>query len=715
MTQTAEWAGNPHALHADPLLDCLSELTRIYGRPSSPQALAAGLPLVNNKLTPSLLPRAAARAGLAARLVRKNLDELNYRSLPALLVLDDQQACLLLEWLPDGRARVRWSDAGESSDIVSAETLALQYTGVAVFVRPRFRFEARAPELGKVRAKHWFWSVVFGNWRIYRDALLAALLINLFALTLPLFSMNVYDRVVPNHAQETLWVLAIGALLVMSFDFGMRTVRSHIIDVASKRIDITLSALIMERVLGIKMANRPQSVGSFAANLRSFESVRDFIASASITAVIDLPFVFLFLLVLIWLSPWLLLPPLAGMFLVVLFSLVTQGKMHELVEATQRATAQRNATLVESVAGIETVKALEASSGFQRKWEESTLYIAQMGTKIKLLSSSTVNFANTAAQWVNVVTVITGVYLLIDKELSMGGIIAASMLSGRIMAPFGQVAGLMMQFQNARTALNGIESYMNLPVERPEGSNFLHREHFSGAIEFKHVSFSYGGQPVLKDVSFRINPGERVGVIGRIGSGKSTLEKLILGLYQPEEGAVLIDGVDTRQIDPADLRRAIGYVPQDPILFYGSLRENIVIGAPHADDAMVLAAADNAGVNEFADVHPHGFDMMIGERGESLSGGQRQTVAIARALLNDPAMLLLDEPTSSMDHMSEERLKGRMRALIPGKTLLLVTHRTSMLDLVDRLIVVDDGAIVADGPKAVVVEALQQGRVGRRS
>ncbi|KAF0812505.1 Toxin RTX-I translocation ATP-binding protein [Andreprevotia sp. IGB-42] len=715
MTQSADWTGNPHHLHADPLLDCLSELTRIYGRPATAQALAAGLPLVDNKLTPSLLPRAAARAGLSARLVRRRLDELSYRSLPAILLLNDQQACLLLEWLPDGRARVRWPDAGESGEVVSFETLALQYSGVVIFVRPRFRFEARAPEFGKVRSKHWFWGVVFANWRMYRDALLAALLINIFALTLPLFSMNVYDRVVPNHAQETLWVLAIGALLVLGFDFALRTVRSHIIDVASKRIDITLSALIMERVLGIRMASRPSSVGSFVANLRSFESVRDFIASASITTIIDLPFVFVFLLVLVWLSPWLILPPLAGMLLVVGCSWITQGKMHELVEATQRATAQRNATLVESVAGIETVKVLEASTGFQRKWEEATLFIAQMGTRIKLLSAGTVNFANTITQWVNIVTVIAGVYLLIDNQLSMGGIIAASMLSSRIMAPFGQVAGLLMQFQNARTALSSIESYMNLPVERPDGTKFLHRTQFQGEIEFKHVSFSYGGQPVLKDVSFKIAAGEKVGVIGRIGSGKSTLEKLILGLYQPDEGAVLIDGVDTRQMDPTDLRRAIGYVPQDPILFYGSLRDNIVMGAPFADDAMVLAAADNAGVREFADVHPHGFDMLIGERGESLSGGQRQTVAIARALLNDPVLLLLDEPTSSMDHMSEERLKTRLRSFIASKTLFLVTHRTSMLDLVDRLIVLDDGTVVADGPKAVVVEALQQGRVGRRA
>lgn len=301
--------------------------------------------------------------------------------------------------------------------------------------------------------------------------------------------------------------------------------------------------------------------------------------------------------------------------------------------------------------------------------------------------------------------------------MSMGGIIAASMIAGRCLTPFGQVAALLMQYQNARTSLGSIDNYMNLPVERPAGTEFLHRPVFQGGIEFRDVTFAYPGasQPALKKVSFKLAPGEKVGVIGRIGSGKTTLEKLALALYQPTEGAVLVDGVDVRQIDPADLRRAIGHVPQDPVLFYGSLRHNLAMGAPHADDASILAAANAAGVTEFANVHPNGFDMMIGERGESLSGGQRQSVAIARALINDPPILLLDEPSSNMDHQSESQLRKRLKAASADKTILLVTHRTALLDLVERLIVIDNGHIVADGPKEQVVEALRQGRVGRGS
>jgi len=316
---------------------------------------------------------------------------------------------------------------------------------------------------------------------------------------------------------------------------------------------------------------------------------------------------------------------------------------------------------------------------------------------------------------VSVFVVIAGVYLMLNNQASMGGIIAATMLAGRAMAPFGQVAGLLMQFHHARSGLAAVETHMKTEPERSNESSFLHRSRFEGSIEFKGVSFAYPGHPqvALNKVSFKINPGEKVAIIGRVGSGKSTVQRLMLGLYPPTQGAVLIDGIDARQIDPAELRRAIGFVPQDVNLFYGSLKENIAMGAPFADDQAVLAAADIAGVSEFANRHPQGFDLAIGERGESLSGGQRQAVGIARAVLNDPPMLLLDEPSSAMDHQSEEALKTRLRKFAIGKTVLLVTHRNSLLDLADRLIVMDNGQIMADGPKAQVVEALQSGRIGR--
>jgi ATP-binding cassette subfamily C protein LapB len=310
---------------------------------------------------------------------------------------------------------------------------------------------------------------------------------------------------------------------------------------------------------------------------------------------------------------------------------------------------------------------------------------------------------------------VIGVYLIGAGELSMGGLIACYMLSSRAMAPFGQLASLLTQYHNAATALTSLDEVMAREVERPEGSNFISRGSLRGDIEFRDVSFRYPGQgtEALRNVSVRIRAGERVAVLGRVGSGKSTLEKLILGLYRPTTGAVLIDGVDQRQLDPAELRRHIGYVGQDAMLFYGSLRDNITLAAPFAEDADIVRAAELAGILEFVNAHPEGFDMLVGERGESLSGGQRQGVALARAFIHAPPILLLDEPSAAMDHSSEEDLKRRLKRFAEGRTLLVVTHRTSLLDLVDRIIVVDGGRIVADGPKAQVVEALRQGRIGR--
>ncbi|KAF7600638.1 MAG: type I secretion system permease/ATPase [Candidatus Dactylopiibacterium carminicum] len=713
--QADNWQVHPHNTHVDPLLHCLAQITRLHGKIWTAEALGAGLARVEHLLPPSQLTRAAARAGFSARLLRKPLAEIPKQALPAILLLQNKRACLLLEHLPDGQLRIGLPESPESSELIAAEALAADYTGVFAMVQPRFIFDARTRNMRRIRSQHWFWSAIFANWRLYRDVLFAALLVNIFALAIPMFSMNVYDRVVPNQAIETLWVLSIGVLLVLGFDFLLRTIRAYIIDTASKRVDVILSARIMERVLGVRLAARPISVGAFAANLRAFEAVREFIASATVTALVDLPFVLIFLLVLVWISPWLILPSLVGILLILMAAWVTQGKMHELTETTYRASAQRNATLIESLVGLETIKTLGAEGEIQRRWEKATNFISQVASRTRLLSASTLNFAQGVQQAVNVFTIILGVYLLADKQISMGAIIAASIISGRAIAPLGQVAGLMMQFQNARTGLASVDNQMELPVERPEEADFLHRKQFHGDIEFREVGFHYpnSDQRALRKISMRIKAGEKIGIIGRVGSGKTTLEKLILGLYQATEGAVLIDGIDSRQIDPVELRRAISFVPQDPTLFFGTLRQNIAMGSPLADDAAILTAADLAGVTEFANMHPQGFDMQIGERGESLSGGQRQAVAIARAVLNDGPILLLDEPSSNMDHQSEEQLKQRLRVYAASKTLLLVTHRTSLLDLVDRLIVIDNGSIVADGPKAQVVDALQQGRIGR--
>ncbi|QQN72346.1 type I secretion system permease/ATPase [Comamonas testosteroni] len=703
-----------HETHADPLLDCLVQLTSLHGKPYTAQALSNGLPLVDQRLTPSLLARAAARAQFSTRIVQRTMDDVPQGLLPAILLLHGGRACLLLRAQEGGRVLLQYPES-DSPVEVEVQALLQDYTGLMCFVRPQFRFEQRSVQQGmEPRSSHWFWAVILENRRLYRDALLAAVLINVFALAMPLFSMNVYDRVVPNNAVETLWVLTIGISLVLIFNFVLTTTRAYVVDAASKRVDVQLSAQIMERVLDLRMESRPASVGSFAANLRSFESVRDFIASASLTTLVDLPFVLLFLVAIAWVSPWMLIPPVVAIAAILLVSFWAQARMESLTLKTFQASSQRNALLVESLTNLEAVKTLNAQGGVQRLWESSTQYIAYMGGKIKFISSGTVNFVQTLQQLVTIAVVVIGVYQVQDAALSMGGIIAASMIAGRCLAPFGQVAGLMMQFHNARTSLNSIDNYMKMPVEHEADREFVSRPDLRGAIEFRNVSFSYPGseQASLSGVSFSLRPGERVGIIGRIGSGKTTLEKLVLGLYQPSEGSVLIDGMDARQIDPVDLRRAIGHVPQDPMLFYGSLKHNLLVGAPFADEADMLHAARIAGVDEFVARNPKGYDMLVGERGESLSGGQRQSIAVARALINDPAILLLDEPSSNLDNQSEAQLKRRLEEAAQDKTILLVTHRTALLTLVDRLIVIDGGRIVADGAKDQVIEALKQGRIG---
>ena len=703
-------------LHHDPLLDCLVELTRIHGRPSTHAALTAGLPLPANGLTPSLFVRAAQRAGFASKLVRRTLKDIDLNLLPVILLLESNEACILLGWEAEGAsARLLFPDAGQGAVAMGREELAARYTGITIFARPHFRFDRRTPEVVDVKERHWFWGAVFEQVPVYKDILAAAALINVFALAMPIFTMNVYDRVVPNNAVETLWMLAGGLLLVLGVDYMIRLLRGHFVDLASSRIDLKLSALIMEKVLGMRLAARPASVGSFAANLRAFESVRDFIASATVTAIIDLPFALLFLFVMLLISWPLVLFPVLGIVGVIIYSYIIQYKMRELSETTFRAAALRNATLIESLTALETIKANGAEGLMQAKWESSAAFLARTSASLRLLSSSAMNGTATIAQLVSLMMVIAGVYLINERWLTMGGLIACTMLAGRALGPLGQIVGLLMQFENAKTALAGLEQIMSTPGERTEEASFVHRPEIKGEIEFRNVTFKYPGhnQEVLRNVSFRIKPGERVVVLGRVGSGKTTLHKLMLGLYQPTEGAILLDGVDLRQLDPADLRRNVGYVEQDTLLFYGSLRENIALRAPYADDLAVVTAAEIGGLSAFANRHPEGYDMVIGERGASLSGGQRQGVAIARAVLLDPPVLLLDEPTSSMDYSSENNFKDSLRGFIENKTMVIVTHRQSLIDLAERMIVIDDGKVVSDGPRQKVIESLQAGRVER--
>ncbi len=701
-----------------PLLECLLILTRAHGILATAETLLAGLPLVHNQLTPSAFARSAKRAGLTSKIIARDLSHLNHALFPVILLLNNNSACVLLELNKETQsARVVFPELGSAATHVSTTELGEIYSGRVIYTRPEQHFDARTTSIAKVQRGHWFWSVIAEHRELYRDVLLTALIINIFALATPLFVMNVYDRVVPNHATDTLWVLALGIALMISADFGLRMMRAWFVDLAASRTDITLSAAIMERVLGMKLSERPVSVGSFASSLQSFESIRSFISSATVLAFVDLPFVLLFTVVIAIISWPLILPILFGIIASILYAAAVQHKMHSLSENSMQAAAQRNAVLVESLHGLETLKTTGAEGRMQAIWEQSTLLLSRTSVKMRMLSGSVSAGTAWIQQIVSVIVIIVGVYLIIDGNLTQGGLIACYMLAARVMGPISQTAALLMQYHQAATALTNLDQVMEKPVDRPAGSNWISRARLQGGIEFKQVGFRYPNdeREVLRNISFKINPGERVAILGRNGSGKTTLEKMIAGLYEPTEGTVLVDGIDVRQLDPAELRRNIGFVSQDVNLFYGTLRENIAMGAGHVSDEALLEAVRLSGLTDFVNQHPAGLAMPVGEHGQLLSGGQRQSVTIARALLNDPTVLLFDEPTGAMDHSSEEEFKRNIAEYAQGKTLLVITHRTSLLELVNRIIVIDSGKIVADGAKEQVVEALRQGRIGRAS
>jgi len=696
----------------DPLTDCLHQLARLHGQPFTRKALRAGLPLVNNRLTVELFGRAAKRAGLASRILRRSLASILDLQLPAVLLFRNGSACVAIRRQEDSFVVLMpETDMGEAT--LSLAELEKEYSDYAIFVRPRYRHDLQEQHTPRPRGEGWFWGALFSNWRIYRDVLLASFLINLFGLVSPFFTLNVYDRVIPNNATDTLWVLASGITVIYIFNLVMRGLRVYFIDEAGIRANLQISAAILQKVLDLRMEVRPKSVGGFAKNLQQFESVRDFITSFSITALIDLPFMLLGLAAVYWIGGSIVMIHVGAAVALAVYALAVQIPLKKAVEKTFRAQARKNAILIEGLSGVETIKMLGAESQLQRAWEEAISYIAKWSARSRFLSTSVNHVSNFIMNMTVVLVVVGGVYRIHEGSLSQGGLIALVMLTRQAIAPMTQVVALAARFHQARIALQTLNGIMAMPEERPPGKNFLHRSVCHGQVALNSLSFAYPGQETnaLEKINITIKPGERVALIGPIGSGKTTLGKLILGMYQPTSGMVNLDGTDIRQIDPAELRRFIGYVPQDVVLFRGTIRDNIVLGAPYIGDSAILRAAELSGASQFIASHPKGFDMEIGEQGRGLSGGQRQAVAMARALLHDPPILIMDEPSSSMDNKTESILKQRLTVILKNKTLILITHRASLLELVKRIVVIDRATVVADGPRDQVLAALKSGQL----
>ena len=709
------------SLHVDfgrggPLAASLLRMLNHHGIQMSMDSLLAGLPIEGGVLTPSMFGRTAERAGLLSHIVSSPLNKLNSILFPVILVLSDNKACVLFSFNKStDSARVVFPELGPEEIEIETEELNKNYTGYAIYVRPVFKFDDRAVYTRKLQKEHWFWSVISEHRYLYRDILIASVLSNMVAFAMPLFVMNVYNRVVPNKAVESLWVMAIGVFIMITADFAIHMARGYLVDLAAVKTNIKLSGEMMEQVLSMRNEERSPSVGSFANSIQGFESVRSFISSATVLAYVDLPFSLLFFIVIAIISWQLVIPLLIASLFILLHAVLVQGQMRELSETTNRANSLKNATLIESLVAMETVKSLGAEGQIQTRWEKTVDFLENTNIRLRLLSSSVVN----SIQWVqitaSIATMIVGVYLIMNNTISMGSLIATYMLSSRAISPIGKVAALLMQYHSASRSLKALDDVMQKETERSADTVFISRPKIEGAIQFQNVTFSYPGQdrPALSNVSFTISAGEKVALIGPIGSGKTTISKLVLGLYKPQEGNILIDGIDIRQIDPSELRRNIGVVPQDVMLFYGNLKDNLIFGNDLVTDRDIILASKLSGVDIFVNSHPKGFDMPIGERGANLSSGQRQAVAIARAILKDPPLLILDEPTASMDHPLEEQIKNNIAALSRDKTLLIVTHRSPMLEIAGRIIVMDKGKVLADGAKDSVLKALQQGQIRR--
>lgn len=703
------------------LVSCLEYVARRLNKTFSRRAVLDGLPLEpGHELTPQLFQRAASRLGLTAKLFERDPSDVPGVLLPCIVLLKGGQAAVLVNRTRNRkRVQVVFPNVSAKPKWINARHLDRDSEGFVFYLIDEATdsdaLEAAAAAARRPRG-HWFWRPVLRMWPSWLQIAFAAFMINLLGLATPIFVMNVYDRVIPNLAIPTLWALSAGVAIALVFELTLRQLRTVVLDQAGQRVDMKVSADLFEHALGASMDSRREATGALANRIRDFDSVKDFFASASLIAIIDLVFVFVFILLLWFIVGPLALVPLGAVPIVIVATLLLQFPLSRAVRHAQTQASSKQGVLVESLGAVETVKTIGAEGTLQRRWEEAVVANARFGSRVRFWSSLAVHFTGGVQQAVSILIIIWGVFLVADGKITIGGLIAANILGSRILAPLGNIAMTIARAQQAFHAMRGISGLMRLPVDRSaivqDG-----RSIDDGSIEFQQVDFSYPNAPrdALQGLTFRIESGERVGIVGRVGTGKSTIGRLIAGLYQPSRGIIRIGGAEIRSYEAAELRSAVGLVLQEPTLFTGTLRENIVIGNPTASEREIGEAARIAGVTEFSDAHPLGMQMPIGEGGRFLSGGQRQAVSLARTILRRPKIVFLDEPSGAMDTNTENKLVGLIDAWVgAGTTLIVSTHRLPFLKLVDRVMVMDDGRIVADGRRDEVLKALQ-GQGGARS
>lgn len=712
-------AGEGAAVSADPLLEAVHWLCRHHGVDRTEGSLLDGMHVGEGGLTPTQAVQLLKRVGFSATLVRRPPGKILSMLMPVVMLLKNGDAVILTRRIGSrskrsGGARYEVIMPGSGNEVCTAteEELLPEYLGYTLLAALKPGTVHGDREAQERSPTHWLWDTLKRYVPYYRSAMMAALLSNLLMLVTGFFTSVVYDKVIPHNAMVTMWSLGIGTLLGIGFDFVARQLRSYLIDTAGKKADLVMGNLLFNQALGIRLEHRPESAGSFAHRLAQIEVVRDFSTSASASVLTDLPFIFLFILMTYVVAGPLVVVLLVAVPLVLGLSLGIQRILRRSMRANMAQNADLQGVLVEAMEGLEDVRAAGAAGYFSSRYESANAAAAASALRSRAIASLVSNFSMVVQPLVTVAMLIWGVLLIQEGKISAGSLIGAVMFAGRAVAPLTSVVALAGRYQGAKAALMTLNDLMAMPTERVPGKQYLSRPSIKGQLGLHEVTFAYprGKQDhaptVLKGVSLQIQPGERVAILGKIGSGKSTILRMLAGLYQPTDGFVEVDGIDLRQIDPADFRRHIGFVSQEPRLFYGTLKENVFLGRPNADIGHFLEVARQTGLDKLAASHPLGYDLPVGEMGTLLSGGQRQLVALARCLVTKSQVLLMDEPTSSMDAQSEASFINHLRAAVHGQTLVVVTHRPALLDVVDRIIVVDGGRILADGPKAKVLALL---------
>ncbi|QKJ21818.1 type I secretion system permease/ATPase [Poseidonibacter lekithochrous] len=706
-----------HEKLSSSLFDNLIYFLKHYHKSISANTIIEGFPLKQNEKIPDMLSiyngkplfvSLARKAGFKSKYVKKDFKDISSLVLPAIIILKDSTSCIL-EKIDREKdiAVIHVNEFEEIKEEIELSQIEDLYSGEMFLLKKEYFESELKPNLLKKNNEHWFWGTVKKNFSIYKDVVIASVLINIFVLLTPFFVMNVYDRVVPNFALETLWAMAIGICVIYIFDLITKFIRAYYIDISSKKVDIIVSSKLFDKILNIKLEHKPKSIGSFANNIKDFELIKSFFSSSTIAVLVDLPFSILFLVAIYYISGSIVIVPLIFIALIMMYSFFIRRPLHKSIEASNEAVSYKNGILIESLNALETIKSLGASGHLRWKWEESTADISTKSLLTKMLTTSITNINAFFVQLTTVFVVIYGVYAIAEKDLTLGGLIAAVILGGRAIGPMGQFASLISNYEQAKTSYVMLENIMNLPEERESNKAAIHKEYIEGSFEFKDVSFFYNeNKKVLDNVSFSVKQGEKIAIIGKIGSGKSTIMKMLMKLYDSNEGEIILDGIEIKQIEPSDVRKNIAYVSQDTLLFNGTLKENILYKYPYENDDILINATKTAQLLDFVNSHPQGFDLQVGERGDTLSGGQKKAISLARALVGNYSTLLLDEPTDSMDIATEKNLINALKDEIKDKTVLLTTHKSSMLDLVDRVIVIDNGRVVLDGEKNYVLSAL---------